>query len=93
MGKTIDVQGTKVYINGEGKSVIVMIHGWPDTHEIWQRQVDFFKRDFTCVTFTLPGFEKNDDGKCILSQHAELSSHERERQFKGNFRDCFCQGA
>lgn len=66
MGKTIDVQGTKVYINGEGKSVIVMIHGWPDTHEIWQRQVDFFKRDFTCVTFTLPGFEKSDDGKYTL---------------------------
>ena len=66
MGKTIDVQGTKVYINGEGKSVIIMIHGWPDTHEIWQKQVDFFKRDFTCVTFTLPGFEKNDDGKYTL---------------------------
>lgn len=37
-----------------------MIHGWPDTHEIWQQQVDFFKNDFTCVTFTLPGFEKGD---------------------------------
>ena len=66
MGKTIDVQGTKVYINGEGKSVIVMIHGWPDTHEVWQKQVGFFKKDFTCVTFTLSGFEKNDDGKYTL---------------------------
>lgn len=62
MNKKIEVQGTTVHINGDGKSVIVMIHGWPDTHEIWQRQVDFFKKDYTCVTFTLPSFEKNDNG-------------------------------
>lgn len=66
MKKTIDVQGTKVYINGEGKSTIIMIHGWPDTHEIWQQQLDFFKDDFTCVTFTLPGFEKGDTQKYTL---------------------------
>lgn len=66
MKKTIHVQGTKVYINGEGKSTIMMIHGWPDTHEIWQKQVEFFKKDFTCVTFTLPGFDKNDTGKYTL---------------------------
>ena len=66
MKKTIDIQGTKVYLNGEGKSTIIMIHGWPDTHEIWQQQVDFFKNDFTCVTFTLPGFEKGDTKKYTL---------------------------
>jgi pimeloyl-ACP methyl ester carboxylesterase len=66
MKKTIDVQGTKVYLNGEGKPTIIMIHGWPDTHEIWQQQVDFFKNDFTCATFTLPGFEKGDTKKYTL---------------------------
>lgn len=66
MEKTIDVQGTTVHINGDGKSVIVMIHGWPDTYEIWQNQVDFFKKDFTCVTFTLPGFDRNDTSKYTL---------------------------
>lgn len=66
MEKTINVQGTKVYINGEGKSTIVMIHGWPDTHEIWNKQVDFFKKDYKCVTFTLPGFEKSDIEKYTL---------------------------
>jgi pimeloyl-ACP methyl ester carboxylesterase len=63
MKKTIDVQGTKVYLNGEGKKTIVMIHGWPDTHEIWQKQVDFFKKEYTCVTFTLPSFDKEDNKK------------------------------
>jgi cis-3-alkyl-4-acyloxetan-2-one decarboxylase len=66
MEKTIDIGGTKVYINGNGKSTIIMIHGWPDTHEIWQKQVDFFKKDYTCVTFTLPGFSKGDDKKYTL---------------------------
>ena len=66
MSKIITVSDTKVYINGEGKSTIIMIHGWPDTHEIWQKQVDFFKKDFTCVTFTLPGFCKGDDKKYTL---------------------------
>jgi pimeloyl-ACP methyl ester carboxylesterase len=63
MKKTIDVQGTKVYLNGEGEKTIVMIHGWPDTHEIWQKQVDFFKKEYTCVTFTLPSFDKEDTKK------------------------------
>ncbi|HUM51916.1 MAG TPA: alpha/beta hydrolase [Chitinophagales bacterium] len=71
MKKTIDVQGTTVHINGEGKSVIVMIHGWPDTHEIWQKQVDYFRKDYTCVTFTLPGFEKNDSRKYTLDNIIE----------------------
>ena len=66
MEKTIDVKGTKVHINGNGSAVIVMVHGWPDTHEIWNKQVDFFKKDYTCVTFTLPGFNRNDTSKYTL---------------------------
>lgn len=66
MEKTINVSGTEVYINGDGKEVLVMIHGWPDTHEIWSNQVAFFKNDFKCVTFTLPGFEKGDNIKYTL---------------------------
>lgn len=60
MNKTINVQGTDVYLNGNGNQIIVMIHGWPDTHEIWHNQVDFFQKEFTCVTFTLPSFDKPD---------------------------------
>lgn len=66
MTKIINVQGTQVNINGEGKSTIIMIHGWPDTHEIWQKQVDFFKNEYTCVTFTLPGFDKSVSGNFTL---------------------------
>jgi pimeloyl-ACP methyl ester carboxylesterase len=60
------VLDTQVYINGDGEKTIIMIHGWPDTHEIWDKQVDFFKNDFRCVTFTLPGFSKGDIKKYSL---------------------------
>ncbi|QQR99011.1 MAG: alpha/beta hydrolase [Sphingobacteriales bacterium] len=66
MIKTINVQGTEVYIQGQGKDTIVMIHGWPDTHEIWAKQIEYFSPKYTCVTFTLPGFAKNDDTKYSL---------------------------
>lgn len=68
MTKKINVSGTEVYIDGEGKETIVMIHGWPDTHEIWDKQVAFFKKNYTCVTFTLPGFTKNDNHKYTLEE-------------------------
>lgn len=60
MNKTINVQGTEVHLNGNGKSILVMIHGWPDTHEIWHKQVHFFSKEYTCVTFTLPSFDAPD---------------------------------
>ena len=71
MQKIINVNGTEVYINGESSKTIVFIHGWPDTHEIWQKQVDFFKKDYRCVTFTLPGFEKDDSRKYTLDNIIE----------------------
>ena len=68
MHKIINVSGTEVYIDGNKDKTIVMLHGWPDTHEIWQKQVDFFKENYTCVTFTLLGFTKNDDKKYTLDE-------------------------
>jgi pimeloyl-ACP methyl ester carboxylesterase len=66
MSTTKDIKGTKVYIEGEGEHTIVMLHGWPDTHEIWQHQVAFFKSAYKCVTFTLPGFAKEDPSNYSL---------------------------
>jgi cis-3-alkyl-4-acyloxetan-2-one decarboxylase len=60
MQSTLEVSGTTVYVQGNGKQTIVFIHGWPDTHEIWSAQMDFFSKEYTCVSFTLPGFLKGD---------------------------------
>jgi pimeloyl-ACP methyl ester carboxylesterase len=56
----LNVAGTQVFIEGTGQRTIVMLHGWPDTRTLWRRQVEFFRRDYLCVTFTLPGFERDD---------------------------------
>lgn len=68
MTKTIQVKSTTVYLNGTGENTILMIHGWPDTHEIWSQQVAFFQKEYTCATFTLPGFAKGDDKKYTLQE-------------------------
>lgn len=55
--QSFHVAGVEGFIEGEGQHTIVMIHGWPDTHRIWDAQVEFFKQHYRCVTFTLPGFD------------------------------------
>ncbi|MCR5863937.1 alpha/beta fold hydrolase [Aquincola sp. J276] len=42
---------------GTGPDTIVMVHGWPDTHHLWDPQVAAFKAHYRCVRFTLPGFD------------------------------------
>lgn len=57
---TISVGDTQVFVEGSGQSTIVMLHGWPDTHALWQRQVDYFSREYICARFTMPGFARGD---------------------------------
>jgi pimeloyl-ACP methyl ester carboxylesterase len=56
MSTQLVVAGVPVYIEGSGEYTIVMIHGWPDTHRIWSKQVEFFSKNYRCVMFTLPDF-------------------------------------
>ena len=51
------VDGIDVLVEGAGAESIVMIHGWPDSHRLWDRQVESLRADYRCVRFTLPGFE------------------------------------
>ncbi|MEP0202200.1 MAG: alpha/beta hydrolase [Halioglobus sp.] len=60
MNETMSVDGTKVYVEGAGQETIVMLHGWPDTHELWQQQIEYFKGTYVCVSFTMPGFAEGD---------------------------------
>lgn len=55
--RTLTVDGTEVLVEGDGPQALVMIHGWPDTRELWTPQVAHFRDRFRCVRFTLPGFE------------------------------------
>jgi len=53
----------EVIVDGVGSKAIVMIHGWPDTHRLWDAQVDALKGHFRCVRFTLPGFDLSQKGR------------------------------
>ena len=46
-----------VHTEGAGAKTIVMVHGWPDTHRLWDGQVPALRDRYCCVRFTLPGFD------------------------------------
>lgn len=57
---TIEVDGTTVVIDGPddpAAPTVLMLHGWPDTLRLWDRQVAALRDRVRCVRFTLPGFD------------------------------------
>ncbi|MFK7964273.1 MAG: alpha/beta fold hydrolase [Burkholderiaceae bacterium] len=59
----LQVAGIEIIEEGQGAETIVMLHGWPDTHHLWDKQVDALKPHFKCVRFTLPGFVDSLDAR------------------------------
>ncbi|HEV7575782.1 MAG TPA: alpha/beta fold hydrolase [Caldimonas sp.] len=57
MDAPLRIDGVDVLVEGEGATTVVMLHGWPDTHRLWDAQAASLKTSFRCVRFTLPGFE------------------------------------
>jgi pimeloyl-ACP methyl ester carboxylesterase len=53
----MDIDGISVQVEGDGPGSVVMVHGWPDTWQLWDAQVDALKSRWRCVRFTLPGFD------------------------------------
>lgn len=51
------IRDTDIHIEGNGPQTIVMVHGWPDTWRLWDKQVAVLKDRYRCVRFSLPGFE------------------------------------
>jgi pimeloyl-ACP methyl ester carboxylesterase len=56
------IDGIEVHIEGEGTEAVVMIHGWPDTHRLWDGTVAALRPRWRCVRFTLPGFDLSQPG-------------------------------
>jgi pimeloyl-ACP methyl ester carboxylesterase len=52
-----------ILIEGRGPDAIVLIHGWPDTHRLWDAQVEALRGAYRCVRFTLPGFDRSDPAR------------------------------
>ena len=50
------------YENGSGNNnrssqILFFIHGFPDNHSLWNKQIEYFKnKDYLCYTITLPNY-------------------------------------
>ena len=51
------VDGVDVFVEGTGTETVLMVHGWPDTHRLWDSTVAALGARRRCVRFTLPGFD------------------------------------
>jgi pimeloyl-ACP methyl ester carboxylesterase len=56
---SLDVDGTEVLLQGQGDQVVLMLHGWPDTHALWDDTVLALRADHVCARLTLPGFTRS----------------------------------
>jgi 3-oxoadipate enol-lactonase len=60
------INGTKLYYSDTGNAnsahTIVLIHGFPFSHEMWKPQVEFLKEKFRVVTYDIRGHGKSDVG-------------------------------
>jgi cis-3-alkyl-4-acyloxetan-2-one decarboxylase len=81
--RCITVQGTEVWLQGQGDETLLMLHGWPDTHTLWDGTVAALQDRAVCARLTLPGFESGPqalslDAMCEhLSKVADTISHGR----------------
>ena len=57
------IDGVEVIVEGQGPKAGVMIHGWPDTHRLWDGQVAALEDHYRCVRFTLPGCDLSQPGR------------------------------
>lgn len=53
----LHVDGVDVHLEGPADApVVLMVHGWPDTHRLWDGTVAALHTDHRCARFTLPGY-------------------------------------
>jgi pimeloyl-ACP methyl ester carboxylesterase len=50
------IAGLDVHLDGHGEPLLLMVHGWPDTHDIWNAQIPAFAPHYRCARFTLPNY-------------------------------------
>lgn len=76
---TFNVDGVDAFVEGAGTETLLMIHGWPDTHRIWDSLVGHLRSRYVCARFTLPGYD--------LSKPARAMSLEQMLAFFGAVAD------
>ncbi|GAB5360693.1 hypothetical protein AAMO2058_000649000 [Amorphochlora amoebiformis] len=52
----------------EGKEdgeILFFMHGWPDNSTVWSKNVEFFRKEYKCITFTLPNFNDREPARKV----------------------------
>lgn len=52
-----DMDGVLLRVEGSGKHTLLMLHGWPDSLQLWDSTVADLQDSYRCVRLTLPGFD------------------------------------
>lgn len=42
----------------EGAPVLFFVHGWPDSADLWETQINYFSKTYRCVAVTMPLFHQ-----------------------------------
>lgn len=87
ISERIQILGTEVLIDGPTNDapLILMLHGWPDSRELWDGQVALLSDRYRCARFTWPGFDPALGAQArTLAEHLELVDVVIERLSPGN---------
>lgn len=53
-------EGEIAYVKeGQGKQVLIFVHGLSSNSDAWYRNIEELKKDFTCIAIDLPGYGKS----------------------------------
>ena len=50
-----------IYNYGGNGEIVLFVHAFPLTADMWHNQVDYFKKKYHVITFDIRGFGKSDD--------------------------------
>ncbi len=58
----IEIEGSKIHykLEGSGRKVVVLVHGFPESIENWSGFETLFAQEYTTISIDLPGFGKSD---------------------------------
>jgi len=71
--RCITVEGAEVWLQGQGDETLLMLHGWPDTHALWDGTVAALQDRAVCARLTLPGFESGPSALSLDAMCQRLS--------------------
>lgn len=63
---SLQVDGVSVRIDGPPDApAVLLLHGWPDTLQLWDATVDALRPHWRCIRFTLPGFALDQPARAV----------------------------